>query len=257
MSGPSEAWRTDFLAAMTFLTRLPLRRGATEEPGLATLAEASWAFPLVGAVVGLAGGIAYVIASVLGLPATAAALIAVAVTALVTGGLHEDGLADAADGLGGGISREQKLDIMRDSRTGVFGVLALVFSVALRVAALANMGTGSRAFGALIAAHALGRGFLPAAMRYLTPAREEGLGAEAGRPDQNRVLWAAGLAIVFALAGIGARAGLSGVVAAAALMALFAWYAQRQIGGYTGDVLGALEQIGEAAALLAAAAWAP
>lgn len=258
MSAFPETWRNEFLAALTFLTRLPMRHAAVEWPDVPDLASASWAFPLVGALVGAIGGVAYVAAAGLRLPTLAAALIAVGATVLVTGGLHEDGLADTADGLGGGPLRADKLAVMRDSRTGVYGVLALIFSVALRVVALGQIATGWRVFGALIAAHALARGLLPVAMRVLVPARSDGLGAEAGRPEQNIVLWSCGIAIAITLLVLGIRAGIVATLAAASLMAAMAWFAQRQIGGYTGDVLGAIEQSGEIGALLAiAAAWLP
>jgi adenosylcobinamide-GDP ribazoletransferase len=254
MSGFREAWRDEFLTALTFLTRLPRGR-APAEPPLLSLADTSWAFPVVGLVIGAIGGIAYVIASGLALPALAAALIAVATTALVTGALHEDGLADTADGFGGGASREAKLEIMRDSRIGGFGVLALIFSIGLRAVAIADIGTRWHVFFALIAAHALARGVLPAAMHRLDPARMDGLGAGAGRPDQNQTLIALAIALVIAVIAIGLRAGLSASVAAAIVALAIGALALRQIGGQTGDVLGAIEQGAETAALLAAAAW--
>jgi adenosylcobinamide-GDP ribazoletransferase len=257
MSAFPETWRDDLLAAVTFLTRLRLRRASAEEPVATSLASATWAFPLVGVVIGIIGGIVYVVAFAIGLPALAAALIAIGATALATGGLHEDGLADTADGLGGGTTRDEKLSIMRDSRTGVYGVLALVFSVALRVVALGQIDQGWRVLGALIAAHALARGLLPFALRFMEPARSDGLGATAGRPEQSFVLWSCGIAIVVALVAAGIRPGLSAAIAAAAVAAVIAWLAQRQIGGFTGDVLGAIEQGGEVAALLAIAAWSP
>ncbi len=253
MSAYPETWREDFLAALTFLTRLPWHwTAAAPAP---SLAGACWAFPLAGVVVGLIGGFAYVIAAGLGLPALAAALIAVAATALATGGLHEDGLADTADGFGGGASRDDKLAIMRDSRIGVYGVLALGFSVALRVVALAKIGAGWHVLGALVAAHALARGFLPTAMRRLDPVRADGLGAQAGRPARPVVLWAGGIAVVVALLCLGLRPGAAAAIAAALLMTATAWLARQQIGGQTGDVLGAIEQTGEIAVLLAAVAW--
>ena len=206
MSAFRDAWRDEFLAAFTFLTRLPL--GSAQTDALRpSLADASWAFPLVGLVIGAIGGIAYAIASALALPALAAALIAVATTALITGALHEDGLADTADGFGGGATRESKLDIMRDSRIGTFGVLALIFSIGLRVVAIADVGTRWHVFAALIAANALSRGVLPAAMHRLDPARADGLGAGAGRPEQNQVLIALAIALVAAVIATGLRAG--------------------------------------------------
>jgi adenosylcobinamide-GDP ribazoletransferase len=257
MSAYPESWRAELHAALTFLTRLPLHRVALDEPVSADLAAASWAFPVAGVVVGAIGALSYGIALALGLPLLAAALVAVGATALTTGGLHEDGLADTLDGLGGGASREEKLAIMRDSRTGVYGVLALIFSVALRVAALAQFGFGWHVAGALIGAHALARGFLPAAMRFLDPARSDGLGAGAGRPAARAVLWAGGIGFVVLLVSVGLRPGLSAAIAAIAAMAAIGWLAERQIGGQTGVLLGALEQSGEVAALLAVAAWSP
>ena len=248
--------REEFLGALAFLTRLPVRRLGDSETPEPELAAAAWAFPLVGVVIGIIGGGAYAIAAGMRLPPLAAALIAIGATAIATGGLHEDGLADTADGFGGGATREGKLDIMRDSRTGVYGVLALVFSVGLRVVALGQIATGWRVLGALIAAHALARGLLPPVLRFFEPARSDGLGAEAGRPEQGPMLWSLGIALIVTLLASGLRPGLSAVVAGVAVAAAIAWLAQRQIGGYTGDVLGAIEQGGEVAALLAVAAWA-
>ena len=252
MSALPQHWDAELRAAFSFLTRLPVSIATFT----VTLAQASWAFPLVGIVVGLIGGIAYLIAASLNLPPLAAALIAVAATILVTGGLHEDGLADTADGFGGGRDRAHKLEIMRDSRIGTYGVLALIVGVGLRVTALAQIGGGWHALGALIAAQALARGIVPAAMHYLPPARDDGLGANAGRPEQNIFLIAAAIGLVIALFGIGLRPALIAAVAAASVAAVIGWLAQRQIGGQTGDVLGAIEQGGEIAILLTAAAWA-
>ena len=256
MSAFPENWRDEFLAAFTFLTRMPLGSATPSQDVMApSLATAAWAFPLVGLAVGVIGGIAYVIALGLHVPALAAAFIAVAATALATGGLHEDGLADTADGFGGGRTVDDKLEIMRDSRTGAYGVLVLIFSVALRAIAIADMAARWHVLGALVAAHALGRGVLPAALRFLDPARSDGLGATAGRPDQNATLIALGIALVLALIGTGFRAGLSAFIAAIVVGAAIGYLARRQIGGQTGDVLGAIEQGAETAALLAIAAW--
>src|SRR5215469_1055652 len=135
MNAFRDAWRDELVAALTFLTRLPLGRARADAPP-PSLADTVWAFPVAGVVIGAIGGIAYAIARGLALPALAAALIAVATTALVTGALHEDGLADTADGFGGGATREAKLDIMRDSRVGSYGACALTLSLMLRWSAL-------------------------------------------------------------------------------------------------------------------------
>jgi adenosylcobinamide-GDP ribazoletransferase len=246
-------WGGDLAAAASFLTRLPLGAFAATESG--TLARSMRAFPLIGLVVGLLGWAAYAIATALGLPSMAAALLAVATTVLVTGGLHEDGLADSADGLGGGADRDSALAIMRDSRSGAYGVLALVFSVALRAAALAVL-TPPRVAASLIAAHVVSRAVLPILMRCLEPARNDGLGADAGRPDDSAIGWCLALGIIAALLSLGFVAGLVGLVVAALAIAAVAGLARRRIGGYTGDVLGAAQQVGEIAMLLTAAAAA-
>jgi adenosylcobinamide-GDP ribazoletransferase len=247
-----KAWRDDAVAALGFLTRLPLP--AALAPARHDLVRAVRAFPLVGAFIGLVGGAAFALALALGVPATPAALLAVLTTVLATGGLHEDGLADTADGFGGGFTRERKLAIMRDPRSGAYGLLALIFSVGLRTAALAALGRPGAATAALVAAHAGSRAALPALMRLLDPARADGLAAAAGRPETGATLWALGLGAAIVLVALGPGGGLWALLAAAAAALLTGALARRQIGGYTGDVLGAAQQVGEIVMLLCAAA---
>src|SRR5579863_3625043 len=137
----SNSWLEDraeeLKASIVFCTRLPLLR-ATPLAGNA-IAKAAWAFPVAGLVVGVTGAIVYALAHKFGLPAWPAAALTVAATMFVTGSLHEDGLADTADGFGGGKTCEQKLAIMRNSRIGVYGVCALAMSLLLRVCALASL----------------------------------------------------------------------------------------------------------------------
>ena len=127
----------DLAACLGFFTRLPAGRFGFGE---VNFADALWAAPVAGAVVGVAAGTAFAIAAWLGLPPTLAALVALAAAILVTGSLHEDGVADIADGFGGGNTRERKLDIMKDSRNGTFGVVALVMVLLARWAAVAAVG---------------------------------------------------------------------------------------------------------------------
>jgi adenosylcobinamide-GDP ribazoletransferase len=244
-----EARWAEALLAAGFLTRFPLP-ATTHESG--SLARAGWAFPLVGLVVGAAGGAVFALADRLGLPMLACGLLAVATTLLVTGALHEDGLADSADGLGARDS-ETALAIMRDSRIGAFGVLALILSVGLRVSALTGIADRALVFQALIAAHAVSRGLLPAVMLWLDPARADGLGAEAGRPTPPVATAAAAIALVLAVLALGFGRGLLASLIAAAAAALVAHLARRRLGGYTGDVLGAIQQVGEVVMLLCAA----
>lgn len=240
-----------FAVAAAFLTRVPL---AVAPSAGGSLAAGFWAFPLVGAGVGGAAALAFLTAQVLGLGDGAAALAAVLASAALTGALHEDGLADAADGLFGGHNRERRLAIMRDSRHGTFGVLALVAGVGLRAAALARLGDPVRAGLALVAAHAVSRALLPATMRALAPARSDGLGAGAGTPNPAQAAAAAAIGAALALAALGPLRGLVALIAAGAAVGAAAGLARRRIGGYTGDVLGAFQQVGEVVMLLAAAA---
>jgi len=244
------AWVRDGLAALHFLTRLKVAAGSDGD-----LTGAARAFPVAGLVVGLGGGIVYLLASALSLPALVAAALAVTATALLTGALHEDGLADMADGFGGGRTIEDTLSIMRDSRTGAYGALALVLSVTIRVGALAAFTEApGAALGALIAAHAGSRAGMAALMHLLSPARSDGLAASAGRPKLEAVIWAGGLAIVLALLGDGIGGGLAALIVGAAAAGAVGLLAQRRLGGVTGDVLGAAQQVSEAAMLVAAAA---
>ncbi len=252
--GEVAEWWDELRLALGFLTRFPIPGGEEVQPG--ALARAGWSFPIVGAGVGIVGGIAYAFMAALGLPPLTAALIAVGATVLATGALHEDGLADTADGFFGGQDRASKLAIMSDSRSGAYGVLALIFSVALRAAALAGIGSAGRVAAALVAGHAAARGGLPLVLRALEPARPNGLGAMAGRPEAPIAWGAAGLGALISLVALGFLAGVAALVIGAGAMVLASGLARRQIGGYTGDVLGAIEQAGEIVILLVAAAWA-
>jgi adenosylcobinamide-GDP ribazoletransferase len=243
----------ELLLAFRFFTRLPLGGAVELESG--ALARAAWAFPIVGAVVGLACAAAYSVSVWLGFPRLAAALIAVGAGAFVTGALHEDGLADTADAWGGR-DRAERLAIMQDSRNGAFAIVAVALSIGLRAAAVAALPGKGAALAAFIAAHAVARGVLPAVMYLMPAARSDGLGASAGVPTFNEVLWSLGIAVLIALAALGLLAGMGALVLAGLAMATLAVLAQRQLGGHTGDVLGAIEQKGETAMLLAAAAWA-
>ena len=241
----------DFAVATAVLTRLPV--GAAV-PADGTIGEAGWAFPLVGAGIGALAAIAFLVAELLGLGSAPAALLAVMVGLLVTGAFHEDGLADTADGLAGGLDREQKLAIMRDSRHGTAGVLALVFSIGLRAAALGTIGEPIHAGLALLAAHTFSRAVLPATMRVLAPARVDGLGAMTGRPSLAVAIIAAAIGIVIALGSLGPATGAIALILSSGAVVLAALLARRQIGGYTGDVLGAFQQTGEIVMLLVAVA---
>lgn len=251
----------DIAVSLAFLTRIPAKRlglGTEEAPDIATAARA---FPIAGGLIGAAGGAVLALANALNLPPLAACLLAIAALILLTGGLHEDGLADTADGFGGGRDATKRLAIMRDSRIGSYGALALVLSVGLRASLLAAFLPGAALAGifALIASEALGRAAIVYNWRTLPPARLDGLAAGIGQPRHATFSAALVLAIGIGLAAGIFAAGLLGAIVALAAAALaatsFASLSLRLIGGHSGDTLGAAGQLTALAALLALVAF--
>jgi adenosylcobinamide-GDP ribazoletransferase len=243
MSGLRTAW--------IFLTRVP----AGDDPRPDGARAVPW-FPIIGAIVGAMSAAIWLGGRELVGPLPAAA-VAIAAGALVTGAFHQDGLADMADGFGGGWDREQRLMIMKDSRHGTYGVTALVLVVVVQVAALAPHGAAQGAT-ALVAAHALGRAAAIALAAIAPPALLDGRGLGTGhaRGVHRGATWAgvaAGFAIAGALLGVGALAAATATACTTVACGALAW---RKIGGFTGDVLGAAEQLGETAVLLTTAALA-
>jgi adenosylcobinamide-GDP ribazoletransferase len=236
----------DCKVALAFLTRLPV--GAALPWGAADLAASAPMFPVVGALIGLAGAIAYALAVWLGLPPWPAAAVALGATIWLSGAMHEDGLADVADGFGGGSTPGDKLAIMRDPRIGSYGAVALVLALLARAGAVAALGEPSDVAAALVAAGAVSRAALPAAMAALPPARADGLAAGAGRPHPLRAAAALLIAALIAFLLLGGTA-LAALVAGAAGALAVILLARRQIGGHTGDVLGAIQQLTEIGAL--------
>jgi adenosylcobinamide-GDP ribazoletransferase len=220
----------DLSAAVLFSTRLPV-------PGAATItgtdiARAGWALPVAGAIVGLIAALVYGLARAADVPPFPAAGLTVVTSLLVTGCLHEDGLADVADSFGAS-TRERKLEIMRDSKIGTYGVCALFMSLLLRSGALASIADPALAAPVLVAAHMAGR---------------------AGTPPRASAIAALLIGMLALGVGLGLAAGVCAFALIAVAFASLAWLSVRQIGGQTGDVLGALEQIGEIVVLLVAAA---
>jgi len=174
-------------------------------------------------------------------------------SAILTGALHEDGLADVADGFGGGRDPAAKLEIMRDSRLGTYGALILLVSFVTKLSALAALPDGI-VVQSLIAAPALARGVLPVMAMSLPYARKDGLAANAGRPDLATAATAGALALIIALLALPWIEALCAALVASASAIAMALLAQRQIGGQTGDVLGGAEQLSETAILVLLAA---
>lgn len=216
---------------------------------------------LAGALIGTPGGATIALAlGLLHLPALPAAGLAVAVSVLVTGALHEDGLADTADGLGGGRTPARRLEIMRDSRVGSYGVTAVALALILRVTLLASLAESMGAWVglAVIAGAALSRAGALVPLWLLPPARPEGLSASAGRPDAGAMALALGSGVVIALALLGWSFGLAHILAAcgAAFLCVLPLVAlaRRLIAGQTGDIAGAAQQVSEIGFLMILAA---
>ena len=189
----------------------------------------------------------------LGLPAVIAGLVALACLTISTGALHEDGLADSVDGLWGGFDPARRLEIMKDSHIGSYGVLALVFSLALRGTLLALLLETTQPEIALLVPATLSRAMMPLVMAGLPHARNSGLSHSVGRVSKATAIVAIALSTVIAVALLG-PGGFGVVVVALGSTAICMGLAKAKIGGQTGDILGATQQVSEIAILLAMAA---
>ena len=236
----------DIYLSVVFLTRLPAP--GWPEAARRKLSAGMWAFPVAGVLVATIAGLVYAVCDTIGFPVYISALFAVVALIIASGGLHEDGLSDLADGVWGGATPARRLEIMSDSRIGAFGAIALIVSVAGRAAAIATIGGPLMVFGALVASAAVSRAMMPLMMSFGPPAKSDGLGVTSGKPDA--AVWGMGLLLAVAVAVIAAPGGWFQCLIAAALgAALVAWFARRNLGGYTGDVLGAGQQVAELLAL--------
>lgn len=242
-----------FFIALQFFTRLPIPRWVGFEA--AWLNHASRYFPLVGLVVGAIAAAVYAAAALV-LPAPVAAVLSTAATIYITGVFHEDGFADTCDGLGGGMTRERALEIMKDSRVGAYGAIGVVCMLLAKCTALATLPPAS-AIAALLLAHPLSRLAATSLIWTMEYARAEGKAkplAERMSAGEFAIATATVLLPAAALVLNGALSAVAcaGAVLAASLAAL--WLArkfERRLGGYTGDCLGAVQQLSEVAIYLA------
>ncbi|MBF9043998.1 adenosylcobinamide-GDP ribazoletransferase [Rhodobacterales bacterium HKCCE4037] len=237
----------DVIRAFHLLSRLPFPGGDAVRT-----ATSAWAWPLVGAAIATLQVALGTGMMALGGPIWAAAGLALALGTVLTGGLHEDGLADCADGFWGGHDRARRLEILKDSRVGSYGVLAMVFAMGLRWSLLAALLPVAPL--ALITAALLSRAAMAGLMARLPFAREDGLAKHVGKPPANAVRLALGISIVGGLIFAGLWPGLLAAILVFVTAALAGALARAKIGGQTGDVLGAAQVLGEIAALLTLAA---
>ena len=253
-------WRAivrDGAQMVRFYSRLPAPKLPFEQDAHAIpdFRSAPRMLPVAGLIIGLPGAMALCICANVGLPASMAAGIAIAVAVLSSGAFHEDGLADTFDGLGGGVTIERKLEIMKDSRIGSFGGAALIIVLGLRFAALAALLDETNAVSAalmMLVAAALSRSIGLTPIALLPPARLGGFSSAVGRPSSTTYIMAMALSVLFVCVATTAASmpvlgGLLGVVLAMGVALLMTWWSLRAIGGQTGDIAGAVQQMAEIA----------
>ena len=243
-----------FNLAVHFLTRIPTPFDIDYSPE--RLADANRYYPLVGAIIGTVAALACFI-SELALPTLLAVIVATAATALLTGAFHEDGLADTFDGISGGYDRARSLEIMHDSRIGTFGALALILVITLKIAALTSLADTTTIITALIAAHIISRTSTVIVKATSNYAREDGIAGPQDIPLRPINTIIASLTTFLAIAvlsliltPIHAALVTAGAIAGHILIRL---YFQPRLKGYTGDTLGATQQITELAIYIALA----
>lgn len=243
------------LLALQFLTRIPVRSDGIYSA--AKMAASPRYYPLVGLIIGALSATIYYAAN-LALTPLASAVLSTALICLLTGAFHEDGLADSFDGIGGGLTKERSLEIMKDSRIGTYGTAALVFVLGLKISLLSSLPIAA-AIAGLVAAHCLSRVssvLVIAASRYV---RLEGTGKYTSSGLSNASIFAVVATGAVALVGLAYAlepgAALWCVIGVAAGHCTMRAIYQRKLGGYTGDTLGAVQQVSEVGAYLGLAIW--
>jgi adenosylcobinamide-GDP ribazoletransferase len=249
----------DAARAVAFLSRIPM------PPWLFTgddgkISRLVRIFPVAGLVIGALPALVFLLMLAFHADRLMASLAALAVQTILTGALHEDGLADTADGIGGGKSREQSLVIMKDSRIGSYGAIALILSFALRASALAAIAREASPFAAALAipaVAALSRGAIAWHWQRLPAAKPDGLAASTGSPAevamQIALVTAGFITAILVWPTLGLLPLVSTLLGAGFSTLAFTWFIRRRLGGHTGDTLGATQQICEVAAFCALA----
>ncbi len=238
----------DLMKCIVFFTRIPVPLQLGHD---IRMNSTSQAFPLVGLLIGLSGVLAMFVSQTIGLSSLPGAVLGVAIMILLTGALHEDGLADTADGFGGGTTIQRKLEIMKDSSIGTYGMLALLMSQLLRVSLLASLINAGMAYAVagLLSAAMISRAASMNVWYFLPNARESGLSQSVGQPDLFALIIAWGTCAVLLLIYPVWIFGIDGLVASLlacfAFTILFQWLCDRQIRGQTGDTIGAAQQLAE------------
>lgn len=241
--------------AVGFLSRIPLPArvfAGHDEP----LSELVRSFPLAGLIVSLPAALLLALLTAIGAVPLVAGFLVVSLQVAVTGALHEDGLADTADGIGAGRDRDRALAIMKDSRNGTYGTLALVLSVGLRAAAVAALSATASPVAAMavfLGMAAASRAAMVWHWQALPPARADGVAAGAGAPSERNASRAIAIGVALLVVCVAPTAGLLAGSAAVATVALvtaaFIRYVGSRLEGHTGDTIGAAQQLAEIAGL--------
>lgn len=230
----------DLRAAFMLLTRLPV--WSAKDGGAPNLSRSAWAYPLVGTLVGSIGGATLLASEAIGINIAVSVLIMMTAMTLATGAFHEDGLADTVDGIGGGWTKERKLEIMRDSRIGTYGTVALLLSLGIRAAALVSIGDAVLIILASVMAATVSRAGIVILLFVMAPARSDGMGTVAENPPVLSVVVALFFAILTTqIIPHGIMASIAGGVGLFVVFCL----GKKHLDGYTGDLLGAGQQISE------------
>lgn len=240
----------DLTTAFMLLTRLPLPRASYDADAKRSPAQAAWAYPLVGLGVGLIAVVVAWVMQWLGVVSPITGLFVVLASVIVTGAMHEDGLADCADGFWGGWDMAHRLKIMKDSQIGTYGVIALVLSLFLRWYVITQMIEKGVLLGAVLTAAVMSRGAMVWVMHRLPHARRDGLAQRTGKPGRTATFTALGFALIAALFAPEVSTFWLIVIAIALTLGV-STVARRKVGGQTGDVLGATQQVVELGVLIA------
>ncbi len=234
-------WR-DFKIAIGFFTRLPIKFDQNHAPY--PFIKTVWAFPLAGFVIGLLAALIFAIADILGINIWIGAFLTIGATAIITGALHEDGLADFFDGIWGGDNAKRRLEIMRDSNIGTYGALALIIATGLKFSSIININM-SYILSSLIAAHIFSRAILPIIMYHMDMAGKTGLAASFGKPNKILSLIALFIGVFAIIILLGIKASAIIIITISMVIFLMVRLVKNKIGGYNGDILGMIQQICE------------
>ena len=241
-------WMDDLQICLTFLTRIPVTGGLViSNP---SLAQSTRFFPVIGALIGLIGVITVEVADLIGIPFEASVLIALLSMVLITGGLHEEGFAQTADTIFKRVeNRDQRLDLIKNSNVGAFGILALIFSITLKWAALNSFSLGGAAVGIFIMA-VISTGGLPILMRYMPQAEKDNLSPWTEQPGFDKATISVVLALIVSIFAVGFWTTCAILIVLVVVTGLASWFLMRLFSGTTSHLLGALQQISEICIIL-------